>query len=153
MSHQTFRAAIEDAGSGGAFVTVPFDVEQVYGKKRVPINALIDGESYRGTLVRMGGTCHMLPVLKDIRQKIGKGIGDEVEVILEEDTQPRVVEIPETLRLALDGEPSAASFFQALAYTHQKEYVQWIESAKQETTRQARITKTIEMLTQGKKAS
>jgi len=148
---RTFRATIEDAGGGGAFVSVPFDVERVYGKKRVPINALIDGELYRGTLVRMGGTCHMLPVLKEIRQKIGKGVGDEVEVSLEEDRQPRVLEIPEEIRIELEHHPEAARFFHTLSYTHQREYVKWIESAKQEKTRHTRLAKAIEMLCQSKK--
>ncbi len=44
---------------GVAFVRIPFDVEQAFGKKRVPVLATIDGESYRGTLVRMGEPCHL----------------------------------------------------------------------------------------------
>jgi uncharacterized protein YdeI (YjbR/CyaY-like superfamily) len=37
-------------------------------------------------------------------------------------------------------------FFGSLSYTHQKEYVRWIESAKKEETRAARVVKTVEML-------
>jgi len=91
---QHFRALIENAGSGGAYVRIPFDVEKIYGNKRVPVKVTINGEPYRGTLVRMGEPWHILIVLKEIRDKIGKTFGDEVEVILEEDTEPRVVEIP-----------------------------------------------------------
>ena len=69
-----FRAVIEDAGKGGAYITAPFDVEQVFGKKRVKVKALIGGEEYRGSLVRMGGECHILGVSKAIREKIGKTI-------------------------------------------------------------------------------
>jgi hypothetical protein len=89
-----FRAIIEDAGDGGAFVTIPFDVEKAFGKKRVKVLAHIEGEPYRGSLVRMGTPCHLLPVLKDIRQKTGKSIGDEIEIELAEDTQPRQVALP-----------------------------------------------------------
>ena len=39
VQKQKFRAVIENAGGGGAFVSVPFDVEQVFGKKRVKIKA------------------------------------------------------------------------------------------------------------------
>ena len=81
-STHTFRAVIEDAGDGGAFVTIPFDVEQAFGKKRVKVLATIQGVPYRGSLVRMGGECHLLPVLKDIRRQTGKSIGDEIEVQL-----------------------------------------------------------------------
>jgi len=37
---RTFRTVIENAGGGGAFVTVSFDVEKVFDKKRVKIKAL-----------------------------------------------------------------------------------------------------------------
>ena len=147
----TFKATIEDAGGGGAFVRIPFDVEAAFGKKRVKIKATIEGEPYRGTLMRMGEPCYILGILKNIREKIGRDFGDEVEVMLEEDLEPRVVEVPPDLAQALAQDPEAETFFQHLSFTHQKEYVTWIESAKQETTRNNRIAKTIEMLKQGKR--
>jgi hypothetical protein len=63
----TFQARIEAAGGGGAYVRIPFDVEAAFGKKRVPVNATIDGEHYRGTLVRMDTPDHILIILKEIR--------------------------------------------------------------------------------------
>ena len=149
----TFAATITGAGGGGAFVRIPFDVEQAFGKKRVPVKATINGEPYRGTLVRMGEPYHILIVLKGIRQKIGKDIGDEVEVVLEEDTQPRVVEIPEDFQQALENAPVAKAAFEKMSYTHQKEYVNAILEAKHESTRRDRIAKSIEMLKKGKKGN
>ena len=66
-----FRAKIENAGGGGAYVSVPFDVEQAFGKKRVKVIATIEGHPYRGSLVRMGTECHILPELKEIREQTG----------------------------------------------------------------------------------
>ncbi len=51
-----FRAVIEDAGTGGAFITIRFDVEEAFGKKRTKVKAWIDGELYRGSLARLAGT-------------------------------------------------------------------------------------------------
>lgn len=150
-TQHTFRAMIQDAGNGGAYVSVPFDVEQVFGKKRVKVLATLDGVAYRGSLVRMGTECHLLPVLKEIRQQIGKAIGDEIEVTVEEDTQPRQVAVPADLQQALAEDPVAQTFFEQLSYTHQKEYVQWIEEAKRPQTRLSRLEKTVEMLKQGKR--
>ena len=48
-------AVIEDAGTGGAYVTIPFDVEKTFGKKRVKVKALLGGEPYQGSLARMEG--------------------------------------------------------------------------------------------------
>ena len=145
-----FRAVINNAGDGGAYVNIPFDVEKVFGKKRVKIKATIDGEPYRGTLVRMGGPQHMLLVLKEIRQKIGKSFGDEVAVELEEDLESRQVEVPLDLQQALETDPTAHAYFNRLSYTHQKEYVRWITEAKRNETRQRRVQQTVDMLKQGK---
>jgi hypothetical protein len=145
-----FRAVIENAGSGGAFVTIPFDVEKAFGKKRVKIKATIDGEPYRGTLVRMGSPHHMLLVLKEIRETIGKSFGDEVAIELEEDLDPRQVELPPDLQQALEANPKAHEYFIRLSYTHQREYVLWVTEAKRDQTRMDRVQRTIELLIQGK---
>jgi bacteriocin resistance YdeI/OmpD-like protein/uncharacterized protein DUF1905 len=148
---QTFTAVIQNAGGGGAFVEVPFDVEKEYGSKKPKVKAMIEGVPYRGTLVRMGTECHLLIILKGIREQIGKTFGDEVTITLEPDTAPRLVEIPKDLMKELKKEKEAKAFFDKLSYTHQKEYVAWINDAKKEETRQNRIVKTIEMLKQGKR--
>ena len=148
----TFRAAIQNAGEGGAFVEIPFDVEAAFGSKRPKVKATIDGVPYRGTLVRMGTECHMLLILKSIREQIAKTFGDEVEITVEEDTEPRVVEVPTDLKQAFKSDPEAKAFFDKLSYPHQREYVTWIEEAKKEEIRNRRIEKAIEMLKQSKKA-
>jgi hypothetical protein len=146
-----FKAVIKSAGGGGAYVEVPFDVEAAFGSKRPKVKAMIEGLPYRGTLVRMGTACHIFPILKDIREQIGKSFGDEVEVTLEADLEPRIVEIPPELEEAFEREPAARAFFDGLAHTHKKEYVNWINEAKRETTRRQRVAKTVELLKQGKK--
>jgi hypothetical protein len=148
---QTFTATIQNAGGGGAYVEVPFDVEEAFGSKRPKVKALIEGIPYRTTLMRMGSECHMLGVLKDIREQIGKTFGDEVTVTIEPDTEPRVIEIPKDLMKELKQDKEARTFFDKLSYTHQKEYVRWVEEARKEETRQNRIIKTIEMLKKGKR--
>ena len=94
---------------------------------------------------------HILLVRKDIRAQIGKQPGDRVEVTLEEDTTPRIVVVPEDLKAAMGDSPELVTFFEQLSYTHQKEYVQWIEGAKKQETRLRRIQKAIEMMQAGKK--
>jgi len=145
-----FQAVIEDAGGGGAYVTIPFDVEKAYGKKRVKIKATIDGEPYRGTLVRMGSPQHMLLVLKEIREKVGESFGDKVAIEIEGDVEPRQIEVPPDLQSALEADPTTQASFNRLSYTHQKDYVRWIMEAKQDQTRQRRIHQAIDMLRQGK---
>mgnify|MGYP003575274447 FL=1 len=149
---QTFTAVIQNAGGGGAFVEVPFDVEKEFGSKRPKIRALIEGVPYRGILTRMSTECHILGIRKEIREQVGKTIGDEVRITVEPDMEPRLVKVPVDLEKAFRKEKEARISFDKLSYTHQKEYVTWINEAKKEETRLNRIAKTIEMLKQGKKA-
>ncbi len=147
----TFTATIQNAGGGGAFVEIPFDVEKEFGSKRPRIKAFIEGVPYRGTLVRMGSECHMLLILKGIREQVGKTFGDEIKIVVEADVEPRVVEIPADLMKEFKKDKTAKANYDKLAYTHQKEYVKWIEESKKKETRQNRIVKTLEMLKQNKK--
>ena len=149
---QTFTAVIQNAGGGGAFVEVPFDVEATFGAKKPKVKAMIEGVPYRGVLTRMGTDYHMLIILKGIREQVGKTFGDEVTITVEPDTEPRVIEVPAELKKAFRTEKEAKAFFDKLSYTHQREYVNWINEAKRDETRQNRIMKAVEMLKQGKKA-
>lgn len=83
-----FSAVIKkEPDHGGAYVEIPFDVKQEFGKGRVPVHATFDTEHYEGSLVKMGTDCHILGVRKDIRAKIGKQPGDTVNITLfERDT-------------------------------------------------------------------
>ena len=147
----TFTAMIQNAGGGGAFVEVPFQVEQEFGSKRPRVKAMIAGVPYRGILTRMGTDCHIMGIRQEIREQIGKTFGDEVAITVEPDTEPRVIEVPAELKKAFKTEKEAKAFFDKLSYTHQKEYVTWIDEAKREETRQNRIAKTVEMLKEGKR--
>ncbi len=149
---QTFTATIQNAGGGGAFVEVPFDVEEAFGSKRPKIKAMIEGVPYRGILTRMGGDHHLLIILKEIREQIGKTFGDEVKITVEPDTEPRVIDVPAELKNSFKTEKEAKAFFDKLSYTHQREYVMWINEAKREETRLNRIVKTIQMLKKGQRA-
>ena len=68
---------------------------------------------------------------------------------MELDTQPRVVAIPKELADALKKDKKAQVTFGKLLYTHQKEYVTWIEEAKKDETRWRRLAKTFKMLKEG----
>ena len=78
------------SGKGGAYVTFPYDIRAEFGKGRVKVRATFDGEPYEGSIVNMGvknsdgSVCYIIGILKDIRLKIGKQIGDSVHVTIQE---------------------------------------------------------------------
>jgi hypothetical protein len=148
MKTYRFKAKIETAsvGSGGACVYFPYDVEEEFGtRRRVPVKATFDGVPYTGSLVKYGAPQHMLGILKAIREQIGKGPGDMVEVTIQKDQIERTIEIPADLERLLKKEKLTA-VFDKLSYTHRKEYCRWITEAKREETRTTRLAKAVEML-------
>jgi Domain of unknown function (DUF1905)/Bacteriocin-protection, YdeI or OmpD-Associated len=148
---QEFKAIIKQhEGLNAAFVEPPFDVQEVFGSKRVKVKATFDGVEYRGSVVNMGG-CYMLGLTQEMRSKIGKGFGDEVLVTLEKDVEERTMEVPEDFAAAMNTNEIAVSNYKSLSYTAQKEYVTWITSAKREVTRAERITKAVTLLSEGKR--
>jgi Bacteriocin-protection, YdeI or OmpD-Associated/Domain of unknown function (DUF1905) len=150
-----FKGTIESvegpSGRGGACVLFPYDVEKEFGTRgQVPVKVSFDGAPYTGTMVKYGKPQHMLPMLKAIREKIGKGPGDTVDVVVERDESVRTVEVPAEFEKLLKKEKLLA-VFEKLSYTHRKEYCRWIVEAKKEETRQARLAKSVTMLRDGVK--
>jgi len=151
MKKYKFKAIIESAGGGGAYVLFPCDVQTEFGTKgRVPIKASFEGVPYAGSLVKYGRPQHMVPLLKGIREQIGKGPGDTIEVVLWKDEAKRVVEIPPQFAQLMKKE-KLLPVFERLSYTNRKEYCRWIIGAKREETRAGRLAKAIEMLKSGVK--
>lgn len=142
-----FTAELEDAGGGGVFVPFPYDAKKEFGKARVPVYCTIDGEPYRGTMVKYGTPYHIIIVIKAIREKIKKGAGDKVKVWLTEDNQVRTVEIPDDFKNLLVKEKLEKQFA-AMSYSHRKEWMLWLNEAKKEETRIKRMNKAIEKLKQ-----
>ena len=144
-----FSAPILDPSGSGAYVEFPFNTQELFGTTgRIPVNVHFDGEPYRGTMLRYGTEKHIIIVVKKIREKIGKQKSDLVNVKVELDDKKREVNIPEDVQSSFDQNQTAVNRFQKLSYTHQKEYLDWIEDAKRAETRQNRIKKMIGRLTE-----
>lgn len=129
-------------------ITIPFDVEAVFGSKRVPIKAEINGCVYRGSIVRMGEK-YMLGIPKAFREEAGIAAGDNIVVTLERDIEERNVRMPDDLAAALT-KSGLRETFDAMSYTHRKEQIRAVEEARAPETRLRRIAKAVEM-TAGRK--
>lgn len=142
---QTFETVLEKHEHIDATgITVPFDVEKIFGAKRVPVKAWINGAEYRGSVFRMGGK-YMMAVPKVFRDAAGIKAGEKITVTIEMDTAKRTVEVPQDLADALE-KAGLTETFSKMSYTHQKEYARSIEEAKKPETRARRIEKAIELL-------
>jgi hypothetical protein len=140
----------------GPAAAVVLEDEQVAtvgeGAKRFPVVATVNDYTWRTTVTRMRGE-FLLGLNREVREGAGVSVGDSVEIEIALDGAPREVDVPEALARALDGDPVAGAAFNALAYTHRKEYARWIEDAEREETRQRRVERALELLRAGKTRS
>jgi hypothetical protein len=145
----TFTVVLELAGKTATGIKVPQEIVDGFAAgKRFPVVVTIKTYSYRTTVAVMDGDFY-IPVSAEHRELAGITAGDELIVEIVLDTQPREVVIPEDFSRALEMSDSVDAFM-ALAFSHRKEYVRWIEEAKKPETRQSRIEKAVEMIRAGK---
>lgn len=145
-----FRATILQGSKTATGIRVPPEVVESLGSgKRPPVRATIKGYTYRSSVAVMGGE-FMLGVSAEVRKGAGVAGGDEVDIDIELDTEPREVTVPADFTAALDGDPDARKFFDGLSYSNKRRIVTPIDDAKTAETRERRIAKAVERLSEGR---
>jgi hypothetical protein len=137
---QTFRTTLAPGGGNNVAVVVPGDVVTAFGRgKRVPVVVTIDGgHRYRSTIASMGGR-FVISFNSETRRATGRGAGDDVEVRLDLDDAPRVVEVAADLAAALATDDAARAKWEKLSYSHQRAHADSVTSAKAAETRARRV--------------
>ena len=144
-----FRATIQLGGKTATGIRVPAEVVAALApSKRPAVRVTIKGYTYRSSVASLGGE-FMLPLSAEHREGAGVAAGDEVDVDIELDTEPREVAVPPDFAEALDRDADARRHFDGLSYSHKLRHVLSIEQAKAAETRQRRIAKAISMLREG----
>jgi hypothetical protein len=147
MPPERFTGTLAEARGGGAFVAVPFDARAAFGSARAPVRGTVNGTPLRTRLMVYGGVTH-LGLTRAVRDAAGIVPGDEVDVELELDDAPRAVAVPPELAAVLDAERLGGTY-DALSFTHRREYAEWVAGAKRAETRERRAAKAAEMLRAG----
>ncbi len=129
-----FRAVLQQSGKAATGVQVPAEVTDALGAgKRPAVRVTLGAFTYRSTVASMGGV-FMLPVSAEVRAQAGVAAGDELEVEVSLDTDPREVSVPADLKAALDADERA---------------VLEVEGAKTPETPQRRVEKVLAQLREG----
>jgi len=115
------------------------------GGGRPKVTVALNGFTFPSSIAKMGGS-YWLGVSAERRTAAGVEGGQVYDLDVELDTAPRVIETPDDLRAALEAEPGLRARWEKLSYSHQREHVQAITSAKAPETRARRVAKAIEML-------
>jgi hypothetical protein len=155
MGPITFTTTLAKRGPGVAIILDDGQAAAVgegEGAKRFPVTATINGYTWRSTVVRMRGE-YVLGLSKDVRGLAGVAADDQVQVALALDRAERTVQLPPALAEALGRYPDASAAYDRLAYTHRKEFANWVTEAKRDKTRERRVAKTLEMLRAGQTRS
>jgi hypothetical protein len=127
---------------------IPQDKKAPFGW--VKVKGSIDAYTFSDyRLMPMGNGHLFLPVKAAVRKKIGKHEGDYVQVILFKDESD--LQIPADLLQCLADEPKAQEKFFKLQETVQREFIQWIWSAKKENTIVERMASVIDMVMKGRR--
>jgi hypothetical protein len=144
---QRFTGTLAEARGGGRFVAVPFDAKAAFGSARAPVRGTVNGTPLRTRLMVYGGVTY-LGLTREVREAAGIGLGDAVAVELELDDAPREVAVPPELAAVLES-AELRETSDALAFTHRREYAEWVATAKKPETRERRAAKAADMLRAG----
>jgi hypothetical protein len=145
-----FRTTVILGGKTATGIPVPAEVVASLGTSKKPaVKVTIGGYTYPSTVAVMGGQ-FLIPLSAEHRKGAGVSAGEEIEVDLVLDNEPREVAVPPDFAEALDREPAARSFFDRLSYSNKRRFVLSIEEAKTAETRQRRISKAVLNLSEGR---
>lgn len=138
---ETFTTTVSQAGNRDVTgIRVPPEIIAALGSSKKPaVKVTVGGYTYRSTVAAYAGDVFMIALSKENRAAAGVKAGDQIEVTLELDTEPRTVEVPDDLAAALAEKPGARAAFDALNYSTRKEHVRQVTEAKALETRNRRI--------------
>jgi len=141
---KTMRVRIVRDGSM-CFIPLDFDPRAVFGKLRAPVKVTLNGFTYRSTIAAMGGP-PCIPLRKSNREAAGLRGDETLEVRLDLDVEPRVVTPPPDLARALKANPRAWAAWKKLSFSHQREHVEAVSSAKKPETRARRVAAAVKAM-------
>jgi len=150
-TRQTFKTELLKGDGDTTGFVIPDKVVEALGQGKKPkVTVTINGKfSYPNTVAVMGGQ-YMIGISKERRKLAGVTGGEMIEVTLELDTAPRVMEVPADLKKALDKDKAAKAYFAMLSYSNQRRHIDNINGAKTDETRTRRIEKSVALFHEGK---
>jgi uncharacterized protein YdeI (YjbR/CyaY-like superfamily) len=151
MDSQRFRAVVADAGKDRLVIPIPFDPDEIWGRKAQHlVNGTVEGRRLRGRIERVDDRWVMILSLLRIREA-GVVAGDVVTAELAPEGPQRAA-LADDIAVALDASPTAGAFFDTLAQFYRKAYLTWIDGTKRRPeVRAERIAEMVRLLEAGVK--
>lgn len=144
--------AKSDGQGSWAFLVLPKSVsEKLPRRGRTSVDGTLNGHPFRATLEPDGQLSHWLKVGSELREASGVEIGDAVTVEVAPVAEEPEPALPPDLLEALNAKPDARVVWNATTTIARIDWIHWIESARQSSTRKSRVENASDMLASGKK--
>ena len=140
-----FKTKIIQSGNNTGISVPEKIIESFKAGKKPPVKITLNNYTYRSTVAVFGGK-YMVSLSSEHRKNAKVSGGEEAEVTIELDTEPRTVELPAGLEKALKKNSAARKYFETLSNSRKKYLVLQVNDAKTEETRMRRIEKIIGLM-------
>lgn len=149
MQPQSYTVTAADGGHGRILVTVPFDPDAVWSFKALHrVAGTVNGMRVRAVLDVRDGIRGFLLGPAWLRDH-GVRVGDEIAVVIAPEGPQRGA-LAADIAAALDADPQAGMFFDALAQFYQRAYLRWIDATTRRPEERARrIAEVVRLLHAG----
>lgn len=144
-----FKTKIVQIGNNTGISVPPEIIEKFAAGKKPAVVVSLNRYTYRSTVAVMSGK-YMISLSAENRKNANVKGGDELEITITLDTEPRTVELPDDFQKELTKNKDAKSAFEKLSPSRQKAIVVSINEAKTEETKVKRIEKAIKSLIEPK---
>jgi uncharacterized protein YdeI (YjbR/CyaY-like superfamily) len=145
---KSFKATLErmEGNLGWVILRIPFDVEKVWGARRVRVKGEINGFSFRSTLFPTSSGSHFLLVTKRMQAGAYARAGDTAQFRLEPDLEARKAVMPGELKRAFSQDRALQRWFDNMSFSMRRWICDEVARPKNVETRVRRAERIAEQL-------
>lgn len=144
------RPAIPGEDRSWSFLILPKTASEPLPRRgRTTVAGTLNGHPFQATLEPDGNLSHWLKVGKHLREAANAADGDMMALAITPVVPEPDPPVPQDFREALAQCPQAGETWMATTTVARLDWIHWIDSAKQQTTRERRIRGACEMLAAG----
>jgi len=146
----TLKTRLAVPRKGWLYLNIPDDLLGGV-RRRVWLQGTLNGMPFVATANPWKNQTHVVIVNRHMRRALGIDGPVEVELEASVSDEPLLdIEIPRDLHDAISSDTAARDAFDALAPSHKKEFVFYVDDARFQSTRDERIRKSVAILRRGR---
>jgi hypothetical protein len=148
---ELLRPATPRAATWSFILVPPAASAKLPTRGMTTVEGTFEGARFKATLEPDGRGGHWLRIPKSLREAARAQVGARVALEFAPCADTLEPRVPADLRAALAANPAAREQWRRLTPIARRDWIQWLDSAKQATTRARRIASSCDMLVEGKR--